>query len=55
MLGAIFLVKGGTSLTGDSGYEFDLILLAVSLVVIVSGPGRVSVSHLIKKIPRFLH
>ena len=54
MLGAIFLVKGGTSLTGDSGYEFDLILLAVSLVVIVSGPGRVSVSHLIKKIPRFL-
>ena len=55
MLGAIFLVKGASSLTGDSGYEFDLILLAVSLVVIVSGPGRISVSHLIKKIPRFLH
>tara|TARA_Y100000996_G_scaffold74651_1_gene50292 strand:+ start:2254 stop:2670 length:417 start_codon:yes stop_codon:yes gene_type:complete len=54
MLGAIFLVKGASSLTGDSGYEFDLILLAVSLVVIVSGPGKVSISHMIKKIPRFL-
>ena len=55
MLGAILLVKGATSLTGDSGYEFDLILLAASLVVIVSGPGRISISHLIKKLPRFLH
>ena len=32
--------------------NFDLILLAASLVVIVSGPGRISISHLIKKIPR---
>ena len=54
MLGAIFLVKGASSLTGDGGYEFDLILLAASLLVIVSGPGKVSISHLIKKIPRFL-
>ena len=54
MLGAIFLVKGATSLTGDKGYEFDLILLAASRVVIVSGPGRISISHLIKKIPRVL-
>ena len=55
MLGAIFLVKGASNLTGDGGYELDLILLAASLVVIVSGPGKVSISHLIKKIPRFLH
>ena len=54
MLGAIFLVKGASNLTGDGGYEFDLILLSVSLVIIVSGPGRVSISHLIKKIPRYL-
>ena len=54
MLGAIFLVKGASSLTGDGGYEFDLILLAASLLVIVSGPGKVSISHLIKKIPRVL-
>ena len=54
MLGAIFLVKGGTSLTGDGGYEFDLILLAACLVVIVAGPGRVSLSHVLKKVPRVL-
>ena len=54
MLGAIFLVKGASNLPGDGGYEFDLILLATSLVIIASGPGRISISHLIKKIPRFL-
>jgi putative oxidoreductase len=54
MLGAIFLVKGASNLTGDGGYEFDLILLATSIVIIASGPGRISISHLIKKIPRYL-
>ena len=54
MLGAIFLVKGASSLTGEGGYELDLILLAVCLVIIVSGPGRISISHLIKNIPRVL-
>ena len=54
MLGAIFFVKGGTSLTGDGGYEFDLILLAACLVVIVAGPGRGSLSYALKKIPRVL-
>ena len=55
MLGAIFFVKQASSLTGERGFEFDLILLASCLVVIVSGPGRVSVSHAIKKLPRWLH
>ena len=55
MLGAIFLVKGATNLTGERGYEFDLILLAACLVLIVAGPGKVSISHAAKKIPRFLH
>lgn len=55
MLGAIFHVKGAANLTGQGGYALDLILLASCLVVIVMGPGRVSVSHLVKKIPRFLH
>ena len=55
MLGAIFLVKGASNLTGEHGYELDLILLASCLVIIVAGPGKVSVSHAIKKIPRFLH
>ena len=55
MLGAIFFVKQAGSLTGDRGFELDLILLASCLVLIVAGPGKVSVSHMIKKIPRWLH
>lgn len=54
MLGAIFYVKGATNLTGEGGYELDLILLAANLVIIVTGPGRVSIAHIAKKIPRFL-
>ncbi|MBA4435781.1 MAG: DoxX family protein [Nitrosopumilaceae archaeon] len=55
MIGAIFHVKGAESLTGDKGVEFDLILLAVALVIIVAGPGKISISQGIKKIPRCLH
>ena len=55
MIGAIFYVKKAASLTGEGAYELDLILLAGSLVIIVAGPGRVSLAHVIKKVPRFLH
>ncbi len=54
MLGAIFFVKQAANLTGERGYELELILLASFLVIIVAGPGRVSLSHVAKKIPRFL-
>lgn len=55
MLGAIFHVKHADHLTGQGGYELDLILLAGVLTIIVAGPGRISISHVVKKIPRFLH
>jgi putative oxidoreductase len=55
MLGAIFYVKKATSLTGEGGVEFELILLAGSLVIVAAGPGRASLSHIIKKLPRCLH
>jgi len=55
MLGAIFLVKGATSLTGDHGYEFDLILLSACLLLIFAVTGKLSISHASKKIPRFLN
>lgn len=55
MLGAIFLVKGAQSIDGDGGVEFDLILLAAALVIMVAGPGRISVAHAIKRIPRVIH
>lgn len=54
MLGAIFYVKHAANFTGQGGYEFDLIILAGCLSMIVIGPGRVSISHIVKKIPRFL-
>ena len=55
MLGAIFHVKGAQSLTGDGGIELELILLASSLIIMIVGPGRISLSHIIKKLPRCLH
>jgi len=55
MLGAIFHVKSATNFSGDGAYQYDLLLLAVSLVIIVAGPGRISIAHVIKKLPRFLH
>jgi len=54
MLGAIFHVKHASNLTGQGGFELELLLLVSNLSVIVAGPGRVSLSHIIKKIPRFL-
>ncbi len=54
MLGAIFHVKGASNLTGEGGYALDLMILAGVLLIIVAGPGRISISHIAKKIPRFL-
>jgi putative oxidoreductase len=55
MLGAIFMIKGASSITGKGGVEFDLILLASALVIMIVGPGRISLAQAIKKIPRCLH
>lgn len=54
MIGAIFLVKDVSKLTGQGGIELELLLLAGSLVIMVIGPGRISVSHILKKVPRVL-
>ena len=54
MLGAIFHVKGASNLTGEGGYAIDLLILAGVLLIIVAGPGRISIAHIAKKIPRFL-
>lgn len=55
MLGAIFMVKGAKSITGQGGVEIDLILLASVLVIMIVGPGRISIAQAIKKLPRCLH
>jgi len=55
LLGAIFHVKGAQRLTGEMAVELDLILLASSIVIMIAGPGRISLAHIIKKLPRCLH
>ncbi len=55
MMGAIFHVKGAQSMTGDRGVEFDVILLAASLLIMVAGPGRIAIVQAAKRIPRILH
>ncbi|MBL7015418.1 MAG: DoxX family protein [Nitrosopumilus sp.] len=55
MLGAIFMVKGASSITGKGGVELDLILLATAIVIMIVGPGRISLAQAIKKLPRCLH
>ncbi|MBI3640351.1 MAG: DoxX family protein [Thaumarchaeota archaeon] len=54
MLGVIFYIYKASKFIGPDGAELPVILLAASLVIITIGPGRISISHLVKKIPRFL-
>jgi len=54
MLGVIFYIYKASQFIGPNGAELPVILLAASLLIITVGPGRISVSHVIKKIPRFL-
>jgi len=54
-LGAIFMIRGIEEFfISKGGWEWDLMILAGELTIIVAGPGRVSISHVVKKIPRFL-
>ena len=55
LLGAIFHIRWENGFfVSKGGWEWDLVMLSAVLVIIVAGPGRISISHLVKKIPRFL-
>jgi len=55
LLGAIFHIRWENGFfVSKGGWEWDLVMLAVVLAIIAAGPGRISISHLVKKIPRFL-
>ena len=55
LLGAIFHIRWENGFfVSQGGWEWDLIMLAVSLTIIAAGPGRISIAYLIKRIPRFL-
>ncbi len=55
MVSAIFIIKDPAIIIGDKGIELDLILLAGALVLVVAGPGRLSIAHIAKRIPRPAH
>ena len=55
LLGAIFHIRWENGFfVSKGGWEWDLVMLAVVLAIIAAGPGRISISHLVRKIPRFL-
>jgi len=55
LLGAIFHIKWKNGFfVSQGGWEWDLVMLAAILSIIVVGPGRISISHAAKKIPRCL-
>ena len=55
LLGAIFHIRWENGFfISQGGWEWDLVMLAAVLVIIAAGPGRISISHIGKKIPRFL-
>ena len=55
LLGAIFHIRWENGFfVSNGGWEWDLVMLAAVLAIIAAGPGRISISHAVKKIPRFL-
>ena len=54
-LGAIFMIRGIEEFfVSKGGWEWDLMILAGELSIIAVGPGRISIAHVVKKIPRYL-
>lgn len=55
LLGAIFHIRWENGFfVSKGGWEWDLVMLAAVLLTVAAGPGRISISHLVKKIPRAL-
>lgn len=45
MIGVVLLVKLQNGLTGKGGYELDLLMLTISISLLFSGPGRISIER----------
>jgi len=54
MLVIMVYLKKLQSFSGKSGLELELLIFVILLTVLVLGPGKISISHAVKKIPRFL-
>ncbi len=48
MIGIILVVKTGGGITGEGGLEVELLLMAISISLLLSGPGRISIERLNK-------
>ena len=56
LLGAIFHIRWENGFfVSKGGWEWDLVMLAAVLTIIVAGPGRMSLASLIKKLPKFFY
>jgi len=53
MLAVMVYLKKLQSFSGKNGLELELLAFVILLTILVLGPGRISLSHLVKKIPRF--
>ncbi|MDN5847657.1 MAG: DoxX family protein [Candidatus Nitrosocosmicus sp.] len=49
MICAILIVKSGNGFMGQGGFEVDLLLMAISISLALSGPGRVSIEREVLK------
>lgn len=45
MAGIVLIVKAGVGLTGGSGIGLELLLMFISISLLLSGPGRVSIER----------
>ena len=45
MIGVVLVVKAGASITGEGGIEVELLLMAISISLLLSGPGRISIER----------
>lgn len=54
MLVIMVHIKKLQSFSGSGGLELDLLVFVIVLTIAVLGPGRISISHVVKKLPRFL-
>lgn len=55
MLAATVVVHGLESFAGDNGYELSLAMFAIAMFFAIAGPGRLSVAHAVRRLPRFIH
>lgn len=55
LLGAIFHIRWDNGFfVSQGGWEWDLAMLTATLAIVVAGPGRISIAHIARKIPRHL-